>query len=358
MKNGDGNEDNENFYGVLQNRNIDLVQVGDLEYKTWYGNSLYFGSDCKTLGYKYSRLDNKLKKIVKKPPTNIWLDKLYVCEYCFKYTDESEPMSKHRMYCRYAKKQPGKIKYKDDNYTIRKIKGSRHEMFCQSLCLFAKLFLETKSIFFSVENFDFYVVYGEVDENEEMALSQSLEPNKGSQSITRKQVPMGYFSKEVLQCWDENNLGCICVFPPYQNRQLGTLLISFSYELSRFQGLISGPEHPLSTFGRVSYIKFWCKQLTYEFTEGKFRNASIVTIDTVSRYTGFRQEDVVAALEHMDALVWRTPEHNNNGNNNDNVSTDNHGQLMVSRAKIEQWRDRTPGYSRPPVLNRSKMALH
>ncbi|GMM36729.1 histone acetyltransferase [Saccharomycopsis crataegensis] len=299
---------NENFYGVLETRNIDRVQVGDLEYQTWYGNSLYFGNDCKTLGYKYSHLDSRLKKVVKKQPSDIWLDKLYVCGHCFKYTDESESMEEHRQCCKYATKQPGRVKYKDSQYTIRKVKGSRHELFTQCLCLFAKLFLDSKSIFFSVENFDFYVVYGEVD---------------------GRPTPMGYFSKEILQCFDENNLGCICVFPPYQNRKLGTLLISFSYELSRYQGIISGPEHPLSTFGKVSYINFWSKYLAHEFLYGRFRYIENITIDEIARYTGFRQEDVVTALESMHALR-KVPLQDSPGDSNK-------FSLLVSKTAMEQW---------------------
>ena len=155
---------------------------------------------------------------------------------------------------------------------------------------------------------NFYVVYGEVD---------------------GRPTPMGYFSKEILQCFDENNLGCICVFPPYQNRKLGTLLISFSYELSRYQGIISGPEHPLSTFGKVSYINFWSKYLAHEFLYGRFRYIENITIDEIARYTGFRQEDVVTALESMHALR-KVPLQDSPGDSNKFL-------LLVLKTAMEQW---------------------
>lgn len=306
------------FYGALETRNIDYVRVGCHEYQTWYGNLLYFGNDCKTLGFQYATLENKRKKLMRKPPPGIWLDKLFVCEHCFKYTDDEESMAQHTLYCKYAIRFPGRVKYKDPQYTIRKIKGSRYEMFCQNLCLFAKLFLDNKSVFFSVENFDFYVVYGQ---------------SHG------QQVPMGYFSKEVLQCFDENNLGCICVFPPFQKRKLGTLLILFSYELSRFQGLISGPEHPLSTFGKVSYVRFWSKQLAYELTKGKLRDKKETSIDDISRATGFRQEDVMVALENIKCLV-----------------SDSNAEFSIARRKVEKWIEETHT-SLEPVLDPSCLIL-
>lgn len=307
----DKDEDESEWYGSLTSRNINWVQVGNREYQTWYGNALYFGNNWESLGFKDVLKLKKNKKAF--PKDRFWLEKLFVCEYCFKYTDDEKCMIEHRLFCKYGTLEyyPGKIKYKSDDYIIRKVKGNRHALFCQCLCLFAKLFLETKTIFFSVESFDFYLVYGK------KSTDQSLDSN---QNIW---VPMGYFSKEILNCWDENNLGCICVFPPYQNRKLGTLLISFSYEVSRFQGLISGPEHPLSQFGRISYLLYWSKELAKEFTEGAFRDMENVLLDIIARYTGFRQDDIAMALEHMKVL---RKERNN---------------LIIVKANILHWIETT-----------------
>lgn len=295
---------NESFYGVLQNRNIDTVRVGDLEYKTWYGLALYFGSDCKTLGFKYAELDLKQKKVVKRLPEGIWLDKLYVCEHCFKYTDDGVSMNRHRTVCVYATRLPGRIKYRDKHFTIRKIKGPRHEVFCQCLCLFGKLFLDSKSVFFQVGRFDFYVVYG----------------YEGA-----VQVPMGYFSKEMVNCWDENNLACICVFPPYQNRRLGTLLIEFSYQMSRRQGLVTGPEHPLSVFGRRSYVSFWSRLLAGMFgVGGLFEAIETLSVDEISRFTGFRQDDVITSLVEMGVL-------------RELVEDGSRGAIVIEKSRIVDW---------------------
>jgi hypothetical protein len=97
-------------------------------------------------------------------------------------------------------------------------------MFTQNLSLFAKLFLDTKSVFFDVTTFLYYVLY-----YKDPALKKE-EPR-----------PVGFFSKEKLS-WDSNNLACICVFPPWQKRGFGQVLMGVSYALSKFDGRLGGPE--------------------------------------------------------------------------------------------------------------------
>jgi hypothetical protein len=97
-------------------------------------------------------------------------------------------------------------------------------MFTQNLSLFAKLFLDTKSVFFDVTTFLYYVLYFKDP------AAKSSEPR-----------PVGLFSKEKLS-WDSNNLACICVFPPWQKRGFGQILMGVSYELSKWDGRLGGPE--------------------------------------------------------------------------------------------------------------------
>lgn len=96
------------------------------------------------------------------------------------------------------------------------------QLYSQNLSLFAKLFLDTKSVFYDVTTFRYYLLV-------------LTDPQ-----TTDRQV-VGFFSKEKMS-WDNNNVACILVFPPWQKRGLGQLLMGVSYELSRREGRLGGPE--------------------------------------------------------------------------------------------------------------------
>ena len=49
--------------------------------------------------------------------------------------------------------------------SIYEVKGNDKKLYCQNLCLIAKLFLDHKSIYFDVSPFKFYVLF-ERDKNE------------------------------------------------------------------------------------------------------------------------------------------------------------------------------------------------
>lgn len=298
--------DEDGFYGVLESRNIKRVILGSYEFDTWYGNGAYFNThDHSELGYvSYNKQLSTGLKNRKRMNSEIgqdqddssefWLDQLYVCENCFKYTDVQQDMQKHRLSCALNTQSPslGKLVYRDDDsrYLIKQIRGFKHSLFCQNLCLFGKLFLEDKSVFYNLDHFDFYVIYGE----------DSLQ-NDYNNLISYK--PMGFFSKEVLSWDSDNNLACICIFPPYQRRHLGSLLIEFLYALANvLPGLKkSGPEFPLSPYGKISYLHFWSRKISYIINEN-LRKGDMFTITDLSEWTGFRKEDILLTLEFMKLL--------------------------------------------------------
>jgi len=71
---------------------------------------------------------------------------------------------------------------------------------------------------------------------------------------------VGFFSKEKMS-WDNNNLACILIFPPWQRKGLGALLMGVSYEISRREGILGGPEKPISDLGKKGYKRFWAGEI-------------------------------------------------------------------------------------------------
>lgn len=59
---------------------------------------------------------------------------------------------------------PGKEIYRKGSLSIWEADGSHHKLYCQNLCLLAKLFLDHKTLYFDVEPFLFYILC-EVDKH-------------------------------------------------------------------------------------------------------------------------------------------------------------------------------------------------
>jgi len=72
---------------------------------------------------------------------------------------------------------------------------------------------------------------------------------------TSLQQVVGFFSKEKMS-WDNNNVACITVFPPWQRQGLGQIMMGVSYELSRREGRLGGPEKRTKD---LPMFQWWCK---------------------------------------------------------------------------------------------------
>lgn len=284
-------------YGILDNRNIERVVLGDYEFDTWYGNAAYFSpQDHSALGVDQMVKGKPRKRSVGDVEQKVWLEKLFVCEYCFNYSAVHSDMLQHRQCCRLNTEFPmiGKLLYRDlqSPYIIKKTRGFKHQLFCQNLSLFSKLFLDDKSVYYNVDYFDFYVIYG-YDPREDGVVDGPLPKFK----------PMGFFSKEVLS-WDNNNLACICVFPPFQRLHIGSLLIEFLFALAaRTPGQArSGPEFPLSPYGKLTYLRYWSKKISFVVLSD-FQSLKSLTLSDLADATGFRKEDILYTLEFMGVLT-------------------------------------------------------
>lgn len=119
----------------------------------------------------------------------------------------------------------------------------------------------------------------------------------------------GFFSKEKMS-WDNNNLACILVFPPWQRKGLGALLMGASYEISRREGVLGGPEKPISDLGKKGYRRFWAGEIARWLLEldiapphpGADSSELIVDVNDCNRSTWISPDDCLAILREMDIV--------------------------------------------------------
>ncbi|KAJ6029547.1 hypothetical protein N7460_004124 [Penicillium canescens] len=201
---------------------------------------------------------------------------LYICEFCLKYMNSDYVAWRHKLKCP-AKHPPGDEIYRDGSISIFEVDGRKNPVYCQNLCLLAKLFLGSKTLYYDVEPFLFYVMT-EYDD-------------LGCHFV-------GYFSKEKRPS-SANNVSCILTLPIHQRKGYGNLLIDFSYLLTRIEGKNGSPEKPLSDMGLVSYRNYWRLILSYQLRDLK----APVSIADLSDLTGMTADDIVSALEGLRALV-------------------------------------------------------
>ena len=212
-------------------------------------------------------------------PEEYNVDVLYVCEYCLKYMRQRNTYHHHKASCVH-RRPPGKELYRHQSVSVYEVDGKQARVYCQNLCLLAKLFLDHKTLYYDTDPFYFYIVC-QVDEN-------------GAHIV-------GYFSKE-KNSQEEYNLACILTFPPYQKLGYGKFIISLSYELSKREGVTGSPEKPLSDLGKISYRSYWTHVLMNLLAQG-FRD---VSIKDISMETGIKQEDIISTLQSLNMIkCWK-----------------------------------------------------
>ena len=200
------------------------------------------------------------------------------------------------------------------------VDGRRNPLYCQNLCLLAKLFLGSKTLYYDVEPFLFYVM----TENDEFGChfvgyfskeKRGLGPSPSQQphtSFDHSSSSQGNGDSATNSAVDSsvlsnpgNNVSCILVLPIHMRRGFGRVLIEFSYLLTKVEGRTGSPEKPLSDMGLVSYRSYWrdvlCKLLLkYHEPEAPSKPPSIATI---AKQTGMTPDDIVSTLEALRFLV-------------------------------------------------------
>ncbi|KAK5073125.1 Histone acetyltransferase [Lithohypha guttulata] len=203
--------------------------------------------------------------------------RLFICEFCLKYLPSEFVAWRHKLKCP-AKHPPGDEIYRDGSLSIWEVDGRKKTEYCQCLCLMAKLFLGSKTLYYDVDPFLFYVLT-EYDEY-------------GYHFV-------GYFSKEKRPA-SQNNVSCILVMPIHQRKGYATFLIEFSYLLTRLEGKEGSPEKPLSDMGLTAYRSYW--DLTISRHLLQLGNKPFSVKDMMLR-TGMTADDVVHSLERLYAFV-------------------------------------------------------
>ncbi|KAJ9101105.1 hypothetical protein QFC21_003323 [Naganishia friedmannii] len=195
---------------------IKAIRIGKFDIDTWYSAPY---------PEEYSRVPN---------------GRLWLCEYCLKYMKSG-------------------------------FVAGRHQIYCQNLCLLAKMFLDHKTLYYDVEPFLFYVMTENDDE--------------GARFV-------GYFSKEKRS--PNLNVSCIMTLPVRQRKGWGNLLIDFSYLLSKKEGRTGSPEKPLSALGALSYRNYWTLTV-FRYLDTCQDNPSL---HDISKATSMTMEDILATLQH------------------------------------------------------------
>lgn len=290
-------------------RNIKNVVLGDILFNTWF-HSLY------------------PEELVGKDT-----DRLHVCKYCFRYARDPIQLLGHSKLCELQGGPPGEKVYDFAGYAVTEVDGEEQKLFTQNLSLFAKLFLDHKSVFFDVSGFLYYI------------LTYQPAPTSSPQIL-------GFFSKEKLS-WDANNLACILIFPPFQHRQLGKLLMGVSYKLSGWEwegGVIGGPEKPLSEMGRRSYGRFWEERVARYLLRDQHgldgetggplkgkgnKKREEMTIKEIGLATGMLAEDVVTALKGMGLVepVKAGKKRKSSGE----VDGEGSNVVIIKKEKVREW---------------------
>lgn len=221
------------------------IEFGKYEIQTWYSSPF---------PQEYARLP-----------------KLFLCEFCLKYTKSKAVLERHQDKCTWRHPPATEI-YRCGDISVFEVDGNVNKIYCQNLCLLAKLFLDHKTLYYDVEPFLFYVL--------------TKNDKKGCHLV-------GYFSKE-KHCQQKYNVSCIMTMPQYQRQGFGRFLIDFSYLLSKREGQPGTPEKPLSDLGRVSYYAYW-KSVVLEYLH-EHRKSKLKLTD-ISKETGMYCHDIALALQ-------------------------------------------------------------
>ena len=246
------------------------------------------------------------------PPPFRHASRLHVCGFCLSYFLSSPSLCSHLLSARCLPHPPGTEIYRDPRsspapLSVWEVDGERQRLWCQSLCLLSKLFIDHKTAVFDTEPFLFYCL--------------CLHSQHGFTLVA-------YFSRE-KQSADSNNVACILTFPQHQRAGYGRFLISLSYALSQREGRPGGPERPLSDLGRLSYLSWWSERLFHELQ--RYGDGAVCSLEELSAATGMRRDDIVRVLREHELVRYVKGQY----------------VVTVSGRRMDDWRRQNSGQQGP-----------
>jgi len=245
-------------------KNVEKIQIGKHEIDSWY----------------FSPYPMEVTNPEVNPEK-----KLFLCEFCLEYSRTERTLTRHMQKCK-LRHPPGNEIYRDGDLSVFELDGCCERIYCENLCLLAKLYLDHKTLQYDVEPFLFYVM--------------TVRDERGYHIV-------GYFSKEKFSS-EDYNLACILTLPQYQKMGFGFLLIQFSYCLSRKEKKEGTPERPLSDLGRVSYESFWRFELI-ELLQTLAHAQDSVSIQELQQFTMMKEKDILHTLTKFDILRYHQGQH-------------------------------------------------
>lgn len=210
-------------------------------------------------------------------------DVIYIDDFTLQYFGSKKQFERFRSKCT-LRHPPGNEIYRDDYISFFEIDGRKQRTWCRNVCLFSKLFLDHKTLYYDVDPFLFYCMTRRDETGHHL---------------------VGYFSKE-KESAEGYNLACILTLPQYQRMGYGRLLIEFSYELSKKENKVGSPEKPLSDLGLLSYRAYWADTLVTLLVESE---SEYVTIDEISQKTAMTTTDILHTAQTLNMLKYFKGQH-------------------------------------------------
>lgn len=184
---------------------------------------------------------------------------LNVCSKCISMFPTKNSLINHMKECKIAFIPL----YEEEGFKISKIESLKTK---QLLGLLSLLFIKSKTVYFEVEDYDFYIVYDD--------------------------EVIGYFSKYK---GGSHSMNCFLVFPCFQKQGWGTVLMDYSSSPVIGEKAMS-PEKPYSKKAIFCFRKYW-----------KYKVIGARSISEIAKKENLSVDDAIIGLElnGFDFKKWK-----------------------------------------------------